>query len=110
MAEYKAWIETHSQVEIRQANSARSTLRKMQKADLKSIGTLAPKRLRPLNDHRAPLRSRNAYTIFLTERYATGDMKGISISEAGKLIAKEFAALSASEKKVRQLNHVSCVC
>jgi hypothetical protein len=42
----------------------------------------------------------NPYAQFFGERSATGDFKGIAAPERGALIANEWRALSAGEKKV----------
>jgi len=38
--------------------------------------------------------------VFAKERYASGDLKGIPLGDNAKLVAREWAALSPSEKKV----------
>jgi hypothetical protein len=42
----------------------------------------------------------NARAVFVKERWATGDMKGISLIDAAKTINEEWNALSAAEKQV----------
>jgi hypothetical protein len=88
-------VRSHTPDQIRIANNARNQLRKK----------LAARKGRPayteklIDDRR--VRPPNAYNIFFIERYATGDMKGIKVTEAAKLIASEWKVLSEAEKKVR---------
>jgi hypothetical protein len=42
----------------------------------------------------------NAYNIFYVERWSGGDMKGIKVTDAAKLIGNEWKTLTAAEKKV----------
>lgn len=53
-----------------------------------------------LVDERLVKGLRTQYNQFYTERYKSGDYKGMNVGEAGKLIGAEWRALSASEKKV----------
>ncbi|KAF1911909.1 hypothetical protein BDU57DRAFT_524011 [Ampelomyces quisqualis] len=95
-AEYKAWIESHTPEQIRLANNARTQLR----FKLSGLGkTGYSVHTARLVDERQPKRPANAYAIFVSERFATGDFKGIEIGPAGKIIGEEWKALSASEKK-----------
>jgi hypothetical protein len=85
----KQWIESHTPEQIRLANNARRQLK-----------TKDPRHYWPqIQDHRQPKHPRAALNFFLKERFASGDLKGISMSENGRLVAKEFAALSPSERK-----------
>jgi hypothetical protein len=40
------------------------------------------------------------YPQFFGDRYRSGDFKGISVTDASRLVAAEWKALSAAEKKV----------
>jgi hypothetical protein len=48
-------------------------------------------------DKRGP----TGYMKFVSERWASGDMKGLTPPESSKLISREWKALNESEKKVR---------
>lgn len=88
---FKKWLGTHTPDQIRLANNARTQL----KRKYKKHG------LAPIPDSRLPKRPIIARSFFLKDRYATGELKGIPFGDAAKLIAREWTALSASERKVR---------
>lgn len=91
---HKSWVEKHSPLEIKQANLARNQLRR----HAKKVGS---KRTYPhIKDDRLVKAPANQYSLFLKDRYDSGDMKGMTIAEVGKLVGREWKSLSASEKKV----------
>ena len=94
-ATYKKWLLQHTPAEIKAANVARNQLKKQAKKD----GT--KKRLRHIQDERLVKQARAPYTYFLADRFASGDMKNMKLTEIGTLIGREWKALSAEEKKVR---------
>ncbi|KAJ4367499.1 hypothetical protein N0V83_007082 [Neocucurbitaria cava] len=96
-AEYKAWITSHTPEQIRVANRARLLLRKKLVGTAK--GKKGPAHTAKLHDDRHVKQAGNAYVKFFTERHASGDLKGISATDAAKLIGNEWKALSAGEKK-----------
>jgi len=80
--------------QVKEANNARLQLRRDAKAH-------NSKKTYPLiKDERQVKRGRGPYTYFLTERFASGDMKGITIKEAGPLIAQEWKATTGAARKV----------
>lgn len=88
---YKAWLQEHTPEQIRIANSARSKLRaKLSKGTHKWIA---------LKDDRLVPTPRSAYILFSTDRHNSGDLKGIPLSEAGKLVGEEWKKLDESEKQ-----------
>ena len=92
-AAYKQWVEKHTPEQIRIANTARLRLkRKESKAGSQKYSSI--------EDPRFPKKPLNARAVFTKERWATGDMKGISLVDAAKTINEEWKALSAAEKKV----------
>ncbi|KAH9870470.1 hypothetical protein IAQ61_005945 [Plenodomus lingam] len=95
-AEYKAWVESHTPDQIRLANNARRLLRKKLVNKRKSGH---PARTEKLIDERVPKSPASAYIHFVTERFTSGDFKGIPVTEAAKLAANEWKALSAGEKQ-----------
>jgi hypothetical protein len=102
-AEYTAWINSHTPIQIYKANKARILLRR--KLPKKKGGR--PAHTEPLKDDRLPTAPARAYTIFVAERWATGDMKGIAVREAARVIGEEWKALSAGEKKVCNAHYIS---
>lgn len=90
-AKLKEWMEFHTVQEIADANNARKLLRR--RLDRGSV-------FRLLQDDRAPSRPKGAYLRFSADRFASGDLKGLSIPEAGKLVSEEWKDLSAAEKEV----------
>ncbi|KAE8453708.1 hypothetical protein EG329_009219 [Mollisiaceae sp. DMI_Dod_QoI] len=88
--QYKQWVESHTPDQIREANNARRLLKKK----LKSNG------YPPIQDSRLPKRATSARFLFIQDRYASGDLKSIGFTEAAHLLAKEWDALPASERKV----------
>lgn len=103
-AEYKRWIESHTVAEIRAANNARIRLRKIWETKATSEGKApagsSQRFTAKLHDERAAKLPVRAHSFFLQDRYASGDMKGLKLGDAVKLINNEWKALSASEKQV----------
>jgi hypothetical protein len=60
-----------------------------------------------LVDDRQPKRGTNAFAVFAAERHLSGDFKGLAVTEASKLAAEEWKALSEGEKKVRRFQIIS---
>ncbi|KAF2739878.1 hypothetical protein EJ04DRAFT_508333 [Polyplosphaeria fusca] len=93
-AAFSQWVLTHTPDQIRLANNARVRLRALYKKKNISLG-----RTKKIPDDRLVKRPAPAFARFFGERKASGDMKSISLKESGALIANEWKALSASEKK-----------
>ena len=85
---YRQWIESHTPTAIHNANLARRHLKK--------LGVNAPL----LQDDRQVTGLRRSYTYFYQSRMQSGDLRGLKIGEAAKLVGREWRGLSASEKKV----------
>jgi hypothetical protein len=100
-AEYDAWIHSYTPAQIHAANLARAQLRK--KLPATKSGAVRRHTAKLVDDRRIK-RPVQPYTLFTTERHSSGDMKGILITDASKIIAAEWKALSASEKKVCTLS------
>lgn len=94
-AEYKAWINTHTPAEIREANNARRRLRALAPASQKK----RPKHTAPIHDERQVARPISSYIQFSIERQASGDFKGIPITQSAVQIGKEWKALTAGERQ-----------
>lgn len=93
-AAFKKWLGEHSPIEIKEANAARSKLKRQAKKE-------GSKKTYPhIQDERIVKQARMPYAYFLGERFASGDMKNMKIGEVGALIGREWRALSAEERKV----------
>ncbi|KAL6708450.1 hypothetical protein ACN47E_002713 [Coniothyrium glycines] len=98
-AEYKAWIESHTPEQIADANNARIALRKRHRASGTTLKSRYPANTEKLIDERQAKAAATPFVLFTQERWATGDLKSIKLTEAAKLIASEWKALDAAEKK-----------
>ena len=85
---YRQWIESHTPAVIYEANLARQHLRRL------------GGKLNLLRDDRQVKGPRGAYNWFYKQRMLSGDFKGLKVSEASKLVGREWKGLSADEKKV----------
>lgn len=105
-AAYRAWIHSHTVEEIKQANSARRKLKR------KSASSGLPKpprsKLTLLIDDRKTKSPVSPYLAFLSDRYASGDYKGLRASDASRLAAEEWKTLDATEKQVSVMVHLVC--
>ncbi|KAF2842339.1 hypothetical protein M501DRAFT_998616 [Patellaria atrata CBS 101060] len=98
-AAYKAWVESHSPDEIRIANNARNLLgRRLDKT--KAGRKRHDCNFATIHDERALKTPPNPYARFASSRWDSGDMRHIPVTQASKLIAQEWKALSESEKNV----------
>ncbi|RAH60934.1 HMG box protein [Aspergillus piperis CBS 112811] len=86
--EYKEWLDSHSPLEIKQANDARRRLAQIQN-----------KKFFPLHDPRLVKRSKIAYLFYAEERHQAGDLKHMPIPERGVRIAEEWRGMTAAEKQ-----------
>ena len=97
---YANWVSQHTPEQIRLANNARSQLRR------KLANGKKTKRFghgfSPIKDDRQVKRPTNAFFKFNTERQQSGELKNIQLTEAVRLVKKEWDALSEGEKKVRE--------
>ncbi|THZ86097.1 hypothetical protein D6C84_02783 [Aureobasidium pullulans] len=91
LREYEEWLHGHTPAEILAANNARLQLRNK----LADTGN----KYMPIKDDRLVKRARGSWIIFHSERFSSGDFRGIKAGDAAKDIAVEFNALSASERK-----------
>jgi hypothetical protein len=96
IAEYDAWVKSHTVEEIRLANNARNLLRRKLAGKIK--GT--PAYTNSIPDDRHVKHPTSAWNFFFAERQASPDFQGIGVPERAKLISAEWKALSASEKQV----------
>lgn len=94
LREFQEWLNTHTPAQIKDANHARTRLRKLV-AEPKKTHQFAP-----IKDARLLKRPTSTYIQYHMERLASGDFRNVSTTQAAKDISTEFKALSASEKKV----------
>jgi hypothetical protein len=86
----KKWVESHTPDQIRVANNARKQLKRK----------LTARKYPLIPDDRAPKHPTNAMIYYMKEKHASGDLKGLKISETASLLSQEWKNLSASERKV----------
>ncbi|RMZ88256.1 hypothetical protein DV736_g4511, partial [Chaetothyriales sp. CBS 134916] len=92
-AAYKEWVQSHTPLQIKQANHARDLLRQ----DGKKNGKKAS--YPHIKDERLVKLPHNQFSLFLKDRFESGDLKGLSIAEAGRAVAREWKDLSPAEKR-----------
>ncbi|KIN01965.1 hypothetical protein OIDMADRAFT_196730 [Oidiodendron maius Zn] len=83
------WIKSYTPEQIRLANNARGLLKKLTG---KSYG-------HQLQDDRIPKRLRSEMALFAQDRWASGDLKGVKLTDAAKLLRGEFLELPEGERK-----------
>ncbi|KAL9636623.1 MAG: hypothetical protein Q9164_002702 [Protoblastenia rupestris] len=93
---YRQFIESHTPLEIYNANIARASL---QRLGLKEGAKQKSSKWKPLRDERQVKRPATSYNLFYVDRMKSGDMKGIKVEIASGMIAREWKALPAEEKK-----------
>lgn len=86
----KEWIKSHTPEQIRAANNARLLLKKLTGKNYAS----------QLQDDRIPKRIRTEQALFAQDRWASGDLKGVKVTDAAGLLKKEFLELPESERQV----------
>ncbi|KAL9045754.1 MAG: hypothetical protein Q9206_007235 [Seirophora lacunosa] len=87
--QYGQWIRSFTPVQIHQANLARLQLRRKTK-----------KMWQKLEDERLVTGLRTSWSFFVAARFKSGDLAGLQVGEATKLMSSEWRALSADDKKV----------
>lgn len=97
LAEYKAWVASHTPDQIRIANNARYSLRRKLGG---SRGKGNPHHTQRIVDERAVKRPISAWAFFFAERQGSSDFKSMALADRTQLIAGEWKALSANEKQV----------
>lgn len=104
--EHKAWVESHTAEEIRDANFARIQLHKLAKITTEdgkklSISSLP---LRVIKDERKPRRT-TPYLLFYQQRRTSEEFDGVPVTEAAKAIGIEWKALGEEEVQVSQARY-----
>ncbi|KAI0140985.1 hypothetical protein F4776DRAFT_613511 [Hypoxylon sp. NC0597] len=89
-AAYKAWVESHTPVEINSAIKARQQLKRKYNIPKSALKTI--------HDERLPKKPVNAFSLFTKARWASGDFSNASIIEASKQIGSEWKALADTER------------
>lgn len=98
---YKQWLSQHTPEQIYQANVARRQLKKIYNE--KHPNTKHTLKYKPIHDDRLVKNVMSAFIYFSMDRHLSGDFHRMSLSEAGPLVAREWKALSAQEKKVNSI-------
>lgn len=91
---YKLWVESHTPEQIHEANLARARLARK--------GVKGVKAHRKITDERMPRRPASAYSLYVKERWASGDFDG-SVVSTSAAIARDWKDLPEEEKKVSLL-------
>jgi hypothetical protein len=94
-AAYKAWVESHTPIEIDAANRARRQLRKI----MPSLKVRSD-----IKDDRLPKLPTRAFAEFVKAKWASGDLGGERSVTVSSKLGSEWKSLSAAEKKVRVTN------
>lgn len=89
-AAYEAWVQSHTPLQIKEANHARAKLRK----------NGAMKRLPTIIDSRQVKRPANAMLFYASEQRAAGHFKDMSLGDGTKEMFKRYSQLSEHEKQV----------
>jgi uncharacterized Zn-finger protein len=90
---YQDWVTSHSAVEIRDANRARASLRRLR---------YHPRTYMPIKDDRQVAIARGAYTFFVKEMVDAGETDGMKASEGLVRIGELWRGLSEQEKEVNR--------
>jgi hypothetical protein len=88
---YKDWVTSRSAVEIRDANRARASLRRLR---------YHPRTYTPIKDERQVAIARGAYTFFVKEMIDAGETDGMKASEGLVRIGEIWRGLAEEEKEV----------
>lgn len=97
--QYRRWIESHTPAQIHESNRVRALLiKRTSKAE--KAGSRKTRVPVKLQDDREVKQCKTSYIYFHTERFKSGDFKGIIAPEAARRIGREWKELSAAEKKV----------
>ncbi|KAL9621592.1 MAG: hypothetical protein Q9160_003984 [Pyrenula sp. 1 TL-2023] len=96
-ANLRKWLQTLSPDQIRLANRARNTLRRLYKEKSAKAYVKSPA---ILTDERLVKRQANSYNLFWRERYASGDFSGMTVPEASKLAGQEWRDMSDAQKQL----------
>lgn len=89
---YRKWIESFTPDEVRKAHLARMALTRL---GVKGYSTHLIRK-----DSRQPKRPITSFLQFNVDRLATGDFKGMSLEDKGRLIGYEWKELDEDKKQV----------
>ncbi|KAI9051025.1 hypothetical protein LZ554_005133 [Drepanopeziza brunnea f. sp. 'monogermtubi'] len=87
-AQYKQWVASHTTDEIRLANNARASLK-----------SLTARKWTYIDDPRIPKRPALPWSLFIAERWASGDLKGIRVKDCLPILRKEWNALDPKKRQ-----------
>ncbi|KAK6842464.1 Protein kinase-like domain [Apiospora arundinis] len=91
-ASYKAWVESHTPIEIAEAQAARNLLRR--KYNFPKANST-----HKIRDDRQPKSPRSAYVYFFRARHGSGDYANLKSTEALKAIAQEWKGLPTTDRQ-----------
>ncbi|RMZ80453.1 hypothetical protein DV737_g2974, partial [Chaetothyriales sp. CBS 132003] len=91
-AAYKEWVQSYTPLQIKQANHARDLLRQEAKKNGKKTAYAH------IKDERLVKQPLNQFSLFMKDRFGSGDLKGLSLVEAGRAVAREWKDLAPAEK------------
>ncbi|KAI2640506.1 hypothetical protein GGS26DRAFT_586509 [Hypomontagnella submonticulosa] len=91
-AAYKAWVESHTPIQIKTAINARQRLKKKYNFPPKKV-------FKPIRDSRLPKSPTSAYSLFTRARWASGEFGNKTIPEAAKQIGSEWKSLPDTERQ-----------
>jgi HMG (high mobility group) box len=94
---YDDWLKTHPAEAIWRSNKAGALLRGLRKKDKLKIHVP-----RTIQDTRQIKRPMNPYAHFYKDKVDSGVMKGLAISEIGKLIGQQWREAPATERQVSE--------
>jgi hypothetical protein len=100
-AAYESWVKSYTPLQIREANMARKKLSKLTESSKR------PVKMPPIRDDRLVKGTQTSYNIYTRERYNSGDLKHMPITDATHRIAEEWKGLTDQEKEVRSGHPVS---
>ncbi|PYH90631.1 hypothetical protein BO71DRAFT_402010 [Aspergillus ellipticus CBS 707.79] len=84
----QTWLESHTPLQIKQANEARRRLAKIQN-----------KRIALIPDSRRVKFPQSAFFYFVRERRASGGLTGLSIGDASRQMSSQWKEFTAEEKQ-----------
>lgn len=94
VANYKAWVESHTIGEIKEANAARRKLNKLYKNPDDETDAISL-----IHDSRVPKRPKNAYLLFTQSRREELLGQGVSGTDAVAQLARDWNALNQSGRQ-----------
>ncbi|KAL1961622.1 hypothetical protein VTN77DRAFT_1372 [Rasamsonia byssochlamydoides] len=92
-AAYESWVKSYTPLQIRQANFARRKLAKLTESYKYHI------KMNPIKDDRQVKMPKTPYNSYCKERFQSGDLKHMSITDAARRITEEWKGMTEQEKE-----------